>query len=246
MPYLSESPKTYRFTIRFGVATDTCDAEGEIVDSKEARPSDSEILGALEKFRGDIMQVPPKFSAIKIDGERAHERARRGEEFTPEARPLFVEELELLKRIDADHAEFRLTCGKGGYVRSIARDLGEDLGCLGHANSLRRVRSGPFDEESCIALEAVEDLAGSRELDDLLLPIETVLDGLPELRCTKESAARLRSGNGAAVFGNFPDYGDEAWASCDGRAVAIGHFKAGELFPKRVFSIPRDQRMRRA
>ncbi|MDE0113621.1 MAG: tRNA pseudouridine(55) synthase TruB [Albidovulum sp.] len=240
VPYLSESSKSYRFTIRFGLATNTCDAEGEIVASKDKRPSDDEIKSALAKFRGQIMQVPPRFSAIKIDGERAHERARRGEDFTPSARPLHVEELEFLQRIDGDHAEFRLTCGKGGYVRSIARDLGEELGCLGHANSLRRIRSGPFDEGSCVALEAIEESAECRELDGLLFPLETVLGGLPELRCTKNSAAKLRNGNSAAVFGDLPVYGEEAWVSCEGRAVAIGQFKAGELFPKRVFSVSCD------
>ena len=235
VPYLTDALKTYRFTVRFGQSTDTCDADGEVVATSDSRPSDADILSALAEFRGNIMQVPPKFSAIKIDGVRAHERARSGEDFTPEARALFVAELEMLGRPDADHAEFLLTCGKGGYVRSIARDLGESLGCLGHADSLRRIRSGPFDEESCLALETVEELAGSPELDEFLLPLETVLIDLPELRCTAGAAAQLRNGTPAPVFGDFPDYGGEAWVSSGGRAVAIGEFRSGELIPKRVF-----------
>ena len=127
--------------VRFGAATNTDDSEGEVIETSGMRPSDEDIRSALRSYVGDIMQVPPAFSAVKIDGERAYARARAGEDVALEARPLFVESLELVARPDADHAELEMVCGKGGYVRSIARDLGRDLGCLGHVKSLRRIWS---------------------------------------------------------------------------------------------------------
>ncbi|MGR3376609.1 tRNA pseudouridine(55) synthase TruB [Salipiger abyssi] len=235
VPYITDALKAYRFTVRLGQRTNTDDAEGEITAESAARPSDDEIKEALHGFVGEIMQVPPQFSAVKIDGERAYKRARDGETMEIEARPLWVEELVMTRRPDADHVELEMTCGKGGYVRAIARDLGEKLGCHGHVLRLRRIWSGPFEAEDGIGIEEIDALAKTPELDEKLLPLEVGLAELPELKCTAEGAARLRNGNPGMVIPGDVDYGDEAWASFDGRAVAVGVFKGGELHPTRVF-----------
>ncbi|WP_421905317.1 tRNA pseudouridine(55) synthase TruB [Mameliella sp.] len=238
VPYITDALKAYRFTVRFGQATNTDDAEGEVIATSEARPSDDEIKEALHGFVGEIMQVPPQFSAVKIDGERAYKRARDGEEMEIEARPLWVEELVLTERPDPDTAVLEMTCGKGGYVRSIARDLGKALGCHGHVVTLRRLWSGPFEAEQGITLEQIDALARTPELDTHLLPLEVGLDELPELKCTAQGAGRLRNGNPGMVVPGDVEYGDEAWASFEGRPVAVGRFKAGELHPSRVFNLP--------
>ncbi|NVK62842.1 MAG: tRNA pseudouridine(55) synthase TruB [Rhodobacteraceae bacterium] len=238
VPFITDALKAYRFTVRLGQRTNTDDAEGEVIATSDARPSDDEIKEALHGFVGEIRQVPPQFSAVKIDGERAYKRARGGETMEIEARPLWVEELVLTGRPDADHVELEMTCGKGGYVRAIARDLGETLGCHGHVQKLRRIWSGPFDAEDGITVEQIDALAKTPELDARLLPLEIGLADLPELRCTPEGAVRLRNGNPGMVIPGDVEYGDEAWASLDGRAVAVGIFKAGELHPNRVFVEP--------
>ncbi|WP_417720328.1 tRNA pseudouridine(55) synthase TruB [Salipiger sp.] len=235
VPFITEALKAYRFTVRLGQATNTDDAEGEVIASSDLRPSDEEIKEALHACAGDIMQVPPQFSAVKIDGERAYKRARDGETMEIEARPLLVEELVMTGRPDADHVELEMTCGKGGYVRSIARDLGAALGCHGHVLRLRRIWSGPFDAANGITVEQIDALARTPELDERLLPLEIGLADLPELRCTPEGAARLRNGNPGMVIPGEVEYGEEAWASLDGRAVAVGIYRAGELHPSRVF-----------
>jgi len=238
VPYITDALKAYTFTIRFGQATNTDDAEGEVIASSDVRPADDQIKDALGVFVGDIMQVPPKFSAVKIDGERAYKLARSGEDVELSARPLWVEELILTGRPDADTAVLEMTCGKGGYVRAIARDLGEALGCYAHVVKLRRVWSGPFDASDGITMEQVEALARTPELDAYLRPLEEGLHDLPELRCTPEGAARLRNGNPGMVLAADVEYGDECWASLDGLAVAVGVYKAGELHPSRVFVRP--------
>ncbi len=237
VPYITDAMKAYRFVVRLGQATNTDDAEGEILRESAERPSDAEIKEALHQFVGDIQQVPPQFSAVKVDGERAYKRARDGEEMELSARPLFVESLIMLERIDADHVELEMVCGKGGYVRSIARDLGEALGCHGHVLRLRRVWSGPFDASDGISVEEIDALAKTPELDEKLLPLQVGLADLPELRCTPEGAARLRNGNPGMVIPGEAEYGDEAWASFEGKPVAVGIFKAGELHPNRVFNL---------
>lgn len=237
VPYITDALKAYTFEVRFGQSTNTDDAEGEVIAHSDLRPTDDEIKAALGRFVGDILQVPPKFSAVKIEGERAYKRARDGEEFEVEARPLWVEELLLIDRPDADHAVLEMTCGKGGYVRAIARDLGEALGCKGHVTWLRRLWSGPFDAEDAIPFQQVEALAHSPELDAWLRPLEEGLIDLPKVTCGQQEAAKLRNGNPGMVFGSDVEYGDECWATCDGQAVAVGRFKGGELHPSRVFVI---------
>ena len=235
VPYVTDALKAYRFMVRFGEATNTDDADGDVIGTTDLRPTDAEIEAALSGFEGDILQVPPAFSAVKIDGERAYAKARAGEDVVLDARPLFVESLEMVARPDADHAEFDMVCGKGGYVRSIARDLGQTLGCLGHVTSLRRIWSGPFELEDAIMLDEVETLARTPDLDAKLLPLSAGLTDLPELPTTVEGATRLRNGNPGMVIASDAAYGDIAWASLQGEPVAVGVYKAGELHPTRVF-----------
>jgi tRNA pseudouridine55 synthase len=236
VPYITDALKCYRFMVRLGASTRTDDASGEVIDTSDLRPTDAEIAEALGAFRGEIQQIPPQFSAVKIEGERAYDLARSGESVDIAARPLWVEALEMIARPDADHVELEMTCGKGGYVRAIARDLGAELGCLGHVEWLRRVWSGPFDAEDGVSMEKIEELARTEDLDALLLPLELGLADLPELPATAEGAARLRNGNPGMVISTDVEYGDEAWASFDGKAVAVGVYKAGELYPSRVFN----------
>lgn len=238
VPYITDALKAYDFTIRLGEATNTDDAEGEVINTSQLRPTDDQIIAALAGFTGDIAQVPPKFSAVKVEGKRAYALARGGEDVDLAARPLYVDELTLLDRPDDDHATLHMVCGKGGYVRSIARDLGEVLGCLGHVRSLRRVWSGPFELEDAVTLDRIDELAKTPELDAMLLPLEVGLSDLPELGTTQDAATKLRNGNPGMVLVGDVEYGDEAWASLDGQAVAVGRYKAGELHPSRVFKAP--------
>lgn len=235
VPYITDALKAYTFTVRLGLATNTDDAEGEVIAQSDARPCDDDIKQALAPFLGQIMQVPPKFSAVKIDGQRAYKLARDGEDVELSARPLWVEELILVDRPDEDHVVLEMTCGKGGYVRSIARDLGAALGCHGHVLKLRRIWSGPFEAEDGLSIEQIDEMAKTTALDDYLHPLETGLSDLPELKCTPEGATRLRNGNPGMVLASDVEYGDEAWASLDGKAVAVGIYKSGELHPNRVF-----------
>lgn len=234
VPYITDAVKCYRFRVRFGAATTTDDAEGEVLETRDTRPDDAQIEAALAAFRGDIMQVPPQFSAVKVDGERAYDIARDGEVMDLAARPLWVERLELVGRPDADHADLEMVCGKGGYVRAIARDLGRALGCLGHVAWLRREWSGPFRADEGISLEDIDRLARSPELAARLLPLEAGLHDLPQVEATEAGAVRLRNGNPGQVIANL-DFGTECWASHMGRPVAVGRYMGGELHPSRVF-----------
>ena len=238
VPYITGALKCYRFTVRLGVATNTDDAEGEVIETSDLPPTDAEIEAALVAFRGDILQVPPQFSAVKVDGERAYALARSGEEMDLAARALWVESLEMIARADADTVLLEMVCGKGGYVRSIARDLGAALGCLGHVITLRREWSGPFECSDGVTLDKVEELARSEALDALLLPLEVGLTELTELKLTPEGVARLKNGNpGMVINAAGVEYGDEAWASYQGQPVAVGIYKSGELHPSRVFNL---------
>lgn len=236
VPYITDALKAYTFTVCLGQSTNTDDAEGEIIATSDTRPEDDEIKAALGQFVGDIMQVPPKFSAVKIDGQRAYKLARDGEDVELAARPLWIDELVMVDRLDADHVTLEMTCGKGGYVRAIARDLGASLGCHGHVRELRRIWSGPFDVSDGITLARVEELAQQPELDTYLRPLEEGLQDLPQVPATPEGAVRMRNGNPGMVLASDVEYGDECWASLDGKAVAVGRYKAGELHPSRVFN----------
>ena len=235
VPYVTDALKAYVFTVRFGQATNTDDAEGEVIATSEARPTDADIEAALPAFRGQIEQVPPQFSAVKVDGERAYARARSGEESELAARPLWVESLTLLKRPDQETAVLEMVCGKGGYVRAIARDLGQALGCHAHVVTLRRTWSGGFDLSETLPFDELDAKAKSLELDAFLQPLEEGLSTLPEVRCSAEAAARLKNGNPAQVLSSDAEFGETAWASHQDRAIAVGTYKAGMLHPIRVF-----------
>jgi len=235
IPFITDALKCYHFRVTFGSATDTDDASGRVVATSASRPTDAQIEAALAAFRGQIEQVPPQYSAVKVDGERAYDLAREGEVMDLAARPLWVESLTLLDRPDPDHVDLEMVCGKGGYVRSIARDLGLALGCLGHVQWLRRTWSGPFEAEQGISLETLDAEAKTEALDARLLPLELGLTDLPEFPATPEGAARLKNGNPGMVIANA-DWGSEGWASLNGQAIAVGHYQGGELHPSRVFN----------
>ena len=237
VPYVTDATKGYRFLVRWGVATDTDDAEGKAIETRDTRPTEAQIEAALPAFRGLIQQVPPQYSAVKVEGERAYDIARTGEAMELAARPLEVEKLVLLARPDDDTAEFEMVCGKGGYVRAIARDLGRALGCLGHVVWLRREWSGPFRAEDGIGLAEIDALARTPDLDARLLPLEIALAGLPELPLSPEGAVRLKNGNPGRVLSSRAEPGDTAWASFEGKPVAVGTYLGGELHPNRVFNL---------
>jgi len=236
VPYVTDALKAYRFSVRLGAATNTDDHEGEVIATSETRPDDQAIKAVLSSFVGEIMQVPPRYSAVKIDGQRAYALARAGEEVEIAARPLWVEELVLIDRPDDDHVTLEMVCGKGGYVRAVARDLGEKLGCYGHVAWLRRQWAGPFEAADGVTLEEIDRLAHTPELDAHLRPLEEGLVDLPCVTCTEEGAARLRHGNPGMVIARDVDYGEECWAAFNGRAVAVGRYRSGDLHPTRVFN----------
>ncbi|KEO54192.1 tRNA pseudouridine(55) synthase TruB [Thioclava pacifica] len=237
VPFITDALKCYRFQVQLGSATNTDDAEGEVIATSDLRPADDEIAEALKAFEGDIEQVPPQFSAVKVDGERAYALARAGEEMDLAARPLYVESLVMLARPDADTVELELVCGKGGYVRSIARDLGQKLGCLGHVLWLRREWSGPFEASDGMTIEQIDELAKTPELDAKLLPVELGLEDLPQLKATPEGAVRLKNGNPGMVLPGEAEWGDEVWVSHEGQPLAVGIYKSGEVHPSRVFNL---------
>src|SRR6266446_2864805 len=200
VPFVMDGRKTYHFTVRWGEERDTDDAEGRVVESSDARPTSDAITALLPGFIGAIEQVPPRFSAIKIEGERAYDIARDGEEFELKPRVVNIDRLALVETPDPDHTSFEADCGKGTYVRALARDLGRTLGCGGHVAALRRTSVGPFAEPDMISLEQIEALchraaAGEGSLADALLPVATALDDIPALAVSRADAARLHRGD---------------------------------------------------
>ncbi len=240
--HVVEGLKSYRFTITWGRETATDDAEGETIAQSDARPSAEAIEAALGRFRGEIMQVPPRYSAIKVAGERAYDLARDGEEFELAARPVLIERLEIAEIPSPDTCVLEADCGKGTYVRALARDLGRVLGCCGHVSALRRTRVGPFTEEAAISLDKLAQLrhsAGGRErLMDHLLPVEAALDDIPALSVSSADAARLKRGQAVIVRGrNAPILTGPVYVMARGVLVALGEVRKGELHPTRVFNI---------
>jgi tRNA pseudouridine55 synthase len=238
IPFVTDALKCYRFTVRWGAETATDDAEGAVTATSAARPDPAALEAALPAFRGDILQTPPAFSAVKVAGERAYALARDGEAPELAARPLHVARLDLVDIPDPDRAELEMVCGKGGYVRAIARDLGRALGCLGHVERLRRLWSGPF---ALAGAATWADLEGDPDaLEARLLPLEAALAGLPECRCAPGAEGALRNGQPGAVIPGQPlQWGEEAWASSGGRAVALGTYEGGQLRPTRVLAAGR-------
>lgn len=234
VPILTEALKAYDFTVNWGAETASDDASGAVLKTSDIRPDAAAIRAALPAFTGEIMQVPPDVSAVKVDGARAYDLAREGEAVALAARPLWVESLELLGSTP-DTAELRMVCGKGGYVRSIARDLGRALGCLGHVARLRRIWSGPFDAEDGIGFDRI-DRANQAEIEAALLPLQAALADLPQLQATEMGATRILNGNPGQVLGHA-EFGEEVWVSREGRALCIGRYMGGEVHPSRVFNL---------
>jgi tRNA pseudouridine55 synthase len=240
VPYAVEGTKHYRFTVRWGAATDTDDAEGQVVAMSDARPSREAIEALLPRFTGDILQTPPAFSAIKVDGARAYDLAREGETVELEPRAVHIERLALLEAPAPDTAVLEARCGKGTYVRALARDMGRALGCLGHLVGLRRTLVAPFEEAQAVRLQTLEAAAaegGEEALLRLLLPIETALQDLAELSVGQNDAARLLRGQTVLIRGrDAPAGGGPTYATCKGHLIAVGRIEKGELHPIRVFN----------
>jgi tRNA pseudouridine55 synthase len=237
-----EGRKTYRVLIRWGEARTTDDREGEISALSDQRPSHIDIDTILPRFEGEISQVPPKFSAIKVEGERAYDLARAGEAVELAPRTVFIEKIELLALPDTDHAELSVTCGKGTYIRSLARDLAETLGTVGHVARLRRTSVGPFGEKDMISLEKLAELRhkapGDNAMEGVLRPIETVLDGIPALAVKDAEAQRLRQGQKVLLRGaSAPIAQDAVLVMWGRRPLGICSIEKGALTPKRLFNL---------
>lgn len=238
VPFVQDGRKVYRFTIRWGIETDTDDAEGSPVETSDDRPDREAIEAVLPDFTGEVMQRPPTYSAIKIDGERAYDLAREGAAVEPEERPVAIHRLIVVEIPDRDHAVLDAECGKGTYVRALARDLGRKLGCYGHVVALRREVVGPFDGETMVSLEQLteaRDEGGHAALDALLKPVGFVLGELPELAITSDAVARLRRGQSVIIRGRDVPATGAAQATCAGESIAIGEIEQGAFHPKRVF-----------
>lgn len=234
VPFVQDGEKAYRFTVRWGAETDTDDADGTVVAQSELRPAEAEIVALLPRFIGTILQLPPSYSAIKINGERAYDLARDGEALVLTPRPVTIHALELISS-ETGETVFEARCGKGTYVRAIARDLGRLLGCYGHVSSLRRTRVGPFYEKDAVTLAQLEDPA-SRPL--ALRRVESGLMEVPRIAVDSSAAARLRRGQPLLLRGPDAPLEGSAYAACGGVVVAIGAIEKGELVPGRVFNLP--------
>ncbi|RAI43703.1 tRNA pseudouridine(55) synthase TruB [Rhodoplanes roseus] len=241
--FVMDGRKRYEFTVRWGEERDTDDAEGRVVAESAERPAPEAIQALLPQFTGTIEQVPPKYSAIKIEGERAYDIARDGETVDLKARPVEIHRLDLIATPDSDHAVFAAECGKGTYVRAIARDMGRLLGCRGHVSELRRTAVGPFAREDMIPLadlQAVCDRAavGEGNLADALLPVSTALDDIPALAVSRADAARLQRGQAVLVRGrDAPIVRGTVYVTVAGQLLALADMDRGEIVPKRVFNL---------
>jgi len=237
IPHIMNDIKSYQFCIKFGEATDTDDATGQIIYKSNKRPDDDKISALLPKYTGFIEQKPPNYSAIKINGVRAYDLARSGKRLKLRARSLFVKELKFLKRVDEDHALLQLTCGKGGYVRSIARDLGKDLKCFAHVKWLKRICSGPFELENSISLQKLDEIRGLSSLKQLLQPVEVSLQNLPFITCSKNDVVHIANGRSITVSAKKIEADKTCWIECNGKALALGTVRDSQFYPSRVFNI---------
>jgi tRNA pseudouridine55 synthase len=243
VPFLMNSRKFYRFTAHWGEERDTDDSEGRVVASSDERPSQDAIRALLASFTGIIEQVPPRYSAIKVDGERAYDLARNGQIIELASRPVEVHRLDLTALPDPGHAIFEAECGKGTYIRALVRDLGRALGCFGHVCALRRVAVGSFGEKTMILLEQLEAIcdraaAGEASLADALMPVETALDDIPALAVSQADAARLQKGQAVLLRGrDAPIFRGTVYVTASGQLVALAEVDRGEIVPKRVFNL---------
>ena len=243
VPYVMDGTKEYVFTLRFGEARDSDDADGVVTETSDVRPTDAAIRAALPAFTGTIMQVPPRFSAVKVQGERAYDLARAGAEVELAPRPAQVDRFELVARPDADTAVFVVESGKGVYMRSLARDLARALGTVGHVAALRRRRVGPFTEAQAVSLDKLLALGQDASALSLVLPVETALADIPALALTGEEAARLANGQALSLvpfLSRMPQDADPdgglVRVMAGGKALALGRLGDGMLHPVRLLS----------
>jgi tRNA pseudouridine55 synthase len=242
VPYVMDGTKLYRFTLALGEARDTDDADGAVIETSDVRPTDAQLRAALPAFRGDIMQIPPIYSAIKVAGERAYDMAREGRPPVLEPRAARVDRFDLIERPDADHAIFEVQSGKGVYMRSLARDLARATGSLGHIAALRRLRVGPFTEEDAIPLDKAlpaDDTA--RSSPDLLRPVATALADIPALALTDTEAVMLTQGQAISLvtlMGRIPEVANPAGglvrAMAGGRVLGLCRLEDSLLRPERI------------
>ena len=243
VPFVMDGRKRYRFTVAWGEERDTDDIEGRVTATSDQRPTAEAIMALLPRFTGVIEQLPPQYSAIKINGERAYDLARDGEVVALTPRPVEIHELVLVEHGDNGQSTFEAECGKGTYVRALARDFGRLLGCYGHICALRRTLVGPFDEADMIPLAELEALcnraaSGEGNLADALLPVETALDDIPALAVTRADAARLHRGQAVVLRGrDAPICSGTVYVTVAGRLLALAEVGNGELIPKRVFNL---------
>jgi tRNA pseudouridine55 synthase len=244
VPFVMDGRKTYRFTVRWGEERDTDDAEGRVVATSDRRPGADDVRALLPGFTGTIAQVPPQYSAVKVAGERAYDLARDGETVTLEPRPVDIHRLELVDVPDADHAILSAECGKGTYVRALARDMGRALGCFGHVAELRRTAVGPFQEADAVSLERLRAAAPAEDGDvaslmPLLQPVAAGLRSLPALAVSRADAARLARGQAVLLRGRDAPVMQEATMAvfAQGQLVALAEVERGELCPRRIFNL---------
>ena len=237
VPFVMDGRKEYRFTLKFGEARSTEDSEGEVTATSEVRPDDAAIAAALTAFHGEIEQLPPAFSALKIDGRRAYDLARAGETVELKPRKVLIERLEFLGRPDRDHADFVVGCGKGTYIRSLGRDLAIALRTVGHLSMLRRTVAGPFREAAAISLPKLEALGHIPALFGALAPVATALDDIPALAVTEAQANRLRQGQPVLLTRDAPPSGALVRAELGDRLVALVRSDGTALQPVRVFNL---------
>ncbi len=239
VPFLMDAEKSYMFEITWGETRSTQDAEGEVTATSDIRPADADIIAVLPQFRGNIEQAPPKFSAIKIDGKRAYDLARAGEAVVMKARPVRVDRFDLIASTQ-DTATFEVDCGKGTYIRSLARDLAAELGACGYVSVLRRTRVGPFTLKQSIKLDELIEMCDVARVSEGLLPVSTALDDIPVLAVTANDVVDLKHGRGIAAPDSLSDFalsGDWIRAEMDGVLIALCSPQAGVLIPKRVFNM---------
>jgi tRNA pseudouridine55 synthase len=235
VPFVMDGRKAYQFTVAWGSQTNTDDTEGSVVATSEKRPDEAAIAALLPRFTGTILQVPPKFSAIKIAGERAYDLARDGEEVQLEPRPVEIDALRIVAHT-AETTTFEAECGKGTYVRAIARDLGIALGCLGHVAHLRRTRVGPFAVADATTVEALRESAEGTEA--ALRPVEAALSLIPQIMIHRDAALRLKRGQSVLLRGrDAPVQAEAVYATSGGILIATGSIENGELIPHRVFNL---------
>lgn len=245
VPFMMEAEKVYRFTINWGVSTDSVDREGEIIGRSDLRPPVEAVQAALPAFVGEIDQTPPRFSAIKVDGQRAYDLAREGADFELESRRVMIHSAEVTDAPDADHVELTIRTGKGVYVRSLARDLAILLGAEGHVSALRRERVGPFSTRNAVTLDFLTDLVHRDAALEGLLPVATALDDIPELAITEQDAFSLRQGRPIVLLPRQVETllsrlrdGSRTVSAFQGQTlVALGQMRAGRLEPDRVFNL---------